>query len=511
VKGLSKKQLLKENQELREENARLRQEIELLRQKTDLLVRRVFGRSSEKLELNQLDLFLMAAENEPGKVDASSLEEADPRHEPRARRDARCRERWPADLPVVEEIIDPKEVHKAPGDWRLIGAEVSEQLDYEPGRFLRRRWVRRKYVRRGVPEAVPVIAALPPSLQERCIAAPGLLAQIIVSKYCDHLPLYRQEAIFGNRHGVHLPRQNMARWMGLAADWLRPVYEHIRTGVMAGGYLQIDETPIRYLSPGHGQTKLGYLWTALSPGGDVVYHWERSRGADSLNRVIPTDFQGTLQCDAYVAYGSFVKKHHRNITLAGCWAHVRRNFYEAREQAPQRCGWILRQIGHLYRIEENLRRSRTGPRKRAAVRISQSRPICQRLHRALVLFRKSRRYLPRSAFGQAIDYALSNWPLLGIYLEDGRIEIDNNLVENSIRPTALGKKNGLFFGDADAGQRSAILYTIIESCRCRGIDPHAYLHDVLTRLPSMTNWQVKHVTPEAWAKASRSPANATAA
>ena len=144
------------------------------------------------------------------------------------------------------------------------------------------------------------------------------------------------------------------------------------------------------------------------------------------------------------------------------------------------------------------------------MRLSQSRPICQRLHRALVLFKKSARYLPRSAFGQAIDYALSNWPLLGVYLEDGRIQIDNNLVENSIRPTALGKKNWLFLGDADAGQRSAILYTIIESCRCRGIDPYAYLRDVLTRLPSMTNWQVKHVTPEAWAKTSRS-STATAA
>ena len=138
----------------------------------------------------------MAPENEPGKVDASSLEEADPRHEPKARRDIRSRERGPADLPVVEEIIDPKEVQKASEEWRLIGAEVSEQLDYEPGRFLRRRLVRRKYVRRADPEAPPVIAALPPSLQERCIAAPGLLAQIIVSKYCDHLPLYRAGSHF---------------------------------------------------------------------------------------------------------------------------------------------------------------------------------------------------------------------------------------------------------------------------------------------------------------------------
>ena len=256
----------------------------MLRQKMDLLIRRVFGRSSEKLDADQLDLFLLAAENEPGKVDASSLEEADPRHEPRARRKARPRERWPAELPVIEEIIDPKEVQKAPEAWRLIGAEISEQLDYEPGRFLRRRLIRRKYVRRGDPEAIPVIAALPPNLQERCIAAPGLLAQIIVSKYCDHLPLYRQQSIFRNRYRVHLPRQSMARWMELAADWLRPIYEEIRTGVMAGGYLQIDETPIRYLSPGHGQTKLGYFWTALSPGGDVLYHWETSRAADCLKQ-----------------------------------------------------------------------------------------------------------------------------------------------------------------------------------------------------------------------------------
>ena len=511
VKGLSRKQLLQENEELRAENARLRQEVELLRQKMDLLIRRVFGRSSEKLDAAQLDLFLLGPENEAGKVDASSLEEADPRHEVRARRNGRPRERWPAELPVVEEIIDPKEVQQAPEAWRLIGAEISEQLDYEPGRFLRRRVVRRKYVRRGDPEALPVIGGLPPSLQERCIAAPGLLAQIIVSKYCDHLPLDRQQSIFRNRSRVHLPRQSMARWMGLAADWLRPIYEEIRTGVMAGGYLQIDETPIRYLSPGHGQTKLGYFWTALSPGGDVLYHWETSRAADCLSKVIAADFQGTLQCDAYLAYGSFVKKHPRKINLAGCWAHARRNFYEAREQAPQRCGWILRQIAHLYRIEENLRRSQAGPRKRAAVRSSQSRPICQRLYRALVLFKKSRRYLPRSAFGQAIDYALSNWPLLGVYLEDGRLEIDNNLVENAIRPTAVGKKNWLFFGEAKAGQRSAILYTIIESCRCRGIDPYAYLRDVLTRLPSMTNWQIKQVTPAAWARAPRLPLPVTAA
>ena len=155
VKGLGRKQLLNENKELRAENACLRQEVQLLHHKMDLLIRRVFGRSSEKLDAEQLDLFLLAAENEPGKVDASSLEEADPRHESRARRKARPRERWPAELPVIEEIIDPKEVQRAPEAWRLIGAEISEQLDYEPGRFLRRRLIRRKYVRRRTRKPFP--------------------------------------------------------------------------------------------------------------------------------------------------------------------------------------------------------------------------------------------------------------------------------------------------------------------------------------------------------------------
>jgi transposase len=209
---------------------------------------------------------------------------------------------------VVEQIIEPAEVVEAPQDWRLIGAEVSEQLDYEPARFFRRRLVRRKYAKRNDAYTAPVIAPLPASLQERCIAAPGLLAAVIVGKYCDHLPLYRQEAIFAGRHGVHLPRQSLTRWMGLAADWLRPIYELIRTGIMGGGYLQVDETPVRYLCPGHGQTKLGYLWTALSPGGDVVYHWETGRSLQCLHKIIAPGFRGTLQCDAYAVYGNYARR-----------------------------------------------------------------------------------------------------------------------------------------------------------------------------------------------------------
>jgi len=490
---------MEEVQKLSEENARLNREMALMRQKMDLLIRRMFGRSSEKLEAGQLDLFLLNLEDEAGKGEASSLPEADPAKCPQGRKSTPRRERWPEDLPIVEEIIEPKEVQAAPQDWRLIGAEVSEQLDYEPGRFLRRRVVRRKYVHRRDREVAPVIAPLPEVLLERCIAAPGLLAAIIVGKYCDHLPLYRQEAIFENRHGVYLPRASQARWMGLCADWLRPIYEIIRTGVMGGGYVQVDETPIRYLAPGHGQTKLGYLWTALSPGGDAFYHWETSRGAHCLKNVIPAGFRGKLQCDAYAAYPSFTKDK-AHIELVACWAHARRNFYEAREHVPQRAKWILRQIGLLYAVEARLRDIHAGPKLRAATRASHSTPIYRRIHRALARFKKSGHHLPRSSFGKAIDYALSHWSLLGAYLQDGRVEIDNNLVENAIRPTALGKKNWLFIGDAGTGDRSAILYTLIECCRRRGINPYDYLRDVLTRLPHATNWNVGALTPDNWLK-----------
>jgi transposase len=492
------------------------QEIKLLRQKIDALARRVFGKSSEKLDKNQLELLLKLQGEEdltPGKSQASSEvdEEADPEHLVKRKRRFGRKERWPKDLPVVVQVIDPEPVKAAPQDWRCIGQEVSEQLDYEPARFFRRQVIRRKYVVRGQIDAVPVIAPLPPVLQERCIVGPGLLAQIVVAKFSYHLPLYRQESIFESRHGVILSRQNMARWMGLVADWLKPIYEIIRTGVMGGGYVQVDETPIRYLEPGHGQAKQGYLWTAYRPrkaghNGEVFYHWETGRSAACLERIVPVDFEGVLQCDAYSAYGSFAaKRPGGSITLAGCWAHARRGFFEAQKQAPRHAGLILLHIRNLYRIEAKLRRQKAGPALRQARREAEAAPIYRRLYRTLLFMKGTGRYLPSTDFAKAIDYTLNNWEALGVYLKDGAVEIDDNLVENAIRPTAIGKKNFLFFGEAKAGERGAILYTIVENCRRHGIDPYTYLRDVLTRLPSMTNWQLKDATPEAWAKDQRGP------
>jgi transposase len=483
---------------LRERITLLEKENALLREKVDALARRLFGVKSEKLDEAQLLLLLQGLDG-PGKVPEPLGAEAPRRSKvpspPRLRTP-----RLPEHLPVIEEILVPKQVEAAPQDWRKIGEEVSERLDYEPARFLRRRTVRPKYVQRGLLDAVPVIAPLPPALLERSLVAPGLLAQILVAKYCDHLPLYRQEAIYWTRHQVWLPRQTMAEWVGLAADWLRPIYEHIRRAILAHGYLQVDETPIRYLCPGEGKTKLGYLWACKAPQGDVAFHWTITRAAKCLEKIIPADFHGTLQCDGYEAYDCLAKSRGGKIVLAGCLAHVRRKFYEARETAPKVAGWFLRHFQNLYELEARLRQSRAGPRRRAAERASLSRPVLARLHRALIRLHITRRYLPQSLIGKAIAYALGQWSSLQLFLDDGRLEIDNNLVENAIRPTAVGKKNWLFIGEAQAGERGAIIYTVIEACRRQNIDPFVYLRAVFTRLPAMTNWQVKDITPEAWAK-----------
>jgi len=267
---------------------------------------------------------------------------------------------------------------------------------------------------------------------------------------------------------------------------------------------------VKYLEPGNGKTKQGYLWVVSKPGKEACFHWYPSRAAACLEKIIPVDFSGIMQCDGYAAYPAFARE--RDITLAGCWAHARRGFHEALEYAPQQAGWIVRQIQHLYWIEKHLRQIKAGPCLREAVRASQSRPVVERIHKAILRWKSKHRFLPQSVMGKAIEYALGQWRALSVYLGDGRVEIDNNLVENAIRPTALGKKNWLFFGGETMGERGAIIYTIIESCRRHGVDPFLYLRDVLTRLPKMTNWDLEKtdLTPAGWAKEQRQNQQAAA-
>jgi transposase len=493
-------------QSQQKEIAQLREENRLLRQKLDLVIRQLYGSKSERLDPGQLELMLSEQDGPSGKDGAPAIslleesgDETGAQSKNRRKSTGTRRPRIPGDLPVVEEIILPEPVKGCPEAWRRIGEEVSEQLDYEPGRFFRRRTVRPKYVRIANREAPPIIAKLPPKLVEGGIASPGLLTHIIISKYCDHLPLYRQEGIFSQRHKVEIPRQTMARWVEVVADWLRPVYEQMRREMFAGPYVEADETPIKYLEPGAGKAPQGYLWAYRVPGGDTLFDWHTGRGHGCLKSFIPENFAGVIQCDAFGAYRTFARGR-EGVRLAGCWAHARRKFYDAFEtgESCNQSGWILRQIQHLYQIERALRKSRAGPALREAVRQSESRPIAGRIRKALLRLKASKRILPKSLLGSAINYALNQWEMLVVYLDNGLVEIDNNLVENAIRPTAIGKKNWLFIGAREAGWRSAVIYSLIESCRSRGIDPYEYLRDILTRLPSMTNWQIPEVTPQAW-------------
>ncbi len=489
---------------LRSENARLRAENMLLRQKVDKLSRMIYGTKSEPFNPNQPDFFQLVPAT--GQEAGTFQEKPNPGRREKTRRTSGI----PENLPVDETIIDPLEVQAEPEAYKHIGDEISEQLDYTPGAFRKVRTVRRKYVRKNTVDAKPVIAPLPPKLQDGCMAAPGLLASIVVGRYVDHLPFYRQESIFKTRHGIFIPRQNMVRWVDMIADRLEPIYKILQDGVLGGDYIQMDETPVRYLDPGAGKAPLGYMWVTSRPGGDAIFHWETSRSTHCVKKILPKDFAGILQTDAYAAYGSYAKEH-PEVVMAGCLAHARRKFYEARDQNLAFGNFMLSHIGELYHVERSLRKRRAGPALRKAERNSASRPILARMEKALKIM--TPKFLPQSNAGRAIRYALSIWDSLLVYLDEGRVEVDNNLIENAVRPTAVGKKNWLFIGAAEAGKKTAILYTIVESCRRLGIDPYAYLHDVLTRLPSTTNHTIAALTPENWAKAlfSAKPRQAAAA
>ena len=470
----------------------------LLRQKLDALARRLFGKKSEQLDAAQLQLLLsgLAQADVQPLAPASALPAL---CMPRRSRTHTQRLRTPEDLEVVREVIEPDLVLAQPGHWKCISQEVSRLLDYQPGKFFWRETVRPKYVRVEDRTLPPVVAAAPARVADRCLAAPGLLAHLLVSKFADHLPFYRMQMIFWQRHGVFIARQQMVLWTGQCVLLLEAIVVCIKKEMQQSPYVQVDETPVRYLDPElPGRCGQGYLWTGLVPGKCVVYEWHASRAAACLDSLLGEEFSGKLQCDGYSAYPAFARDK-SGVKLFGCLAHMRRGFFEAKEQGPQVAGWILNQIGILYGWEDQLRQSRAGPAAREALRASHSRMVMERLHRALEKIKP--RYLPQSPMGQAMSYALNQWASLERFLEHGEVEIDNNLVENAIRPTAIGKKNWLFFGSKEAGTRNAVIFTLIQNCRMHGVEPLAYLKDVLERLPTTTNQQVAELTPLKWKQA----------
>jgi transposase len=479
--------------------AEVKTENQLLRQKLEFFIKRYFGGTkNESLDPKQLELLLagLQAWSAPAPV-------AEKPTSTRTATTRPVRQSLPAHLETERVVLEPEEVQQQPDGWRKLGEEVTEELDWKPAQFIKRLYIRPKYANA---ERI-VIAPLPARLIEKGLPGAGLLTQVLVSKYEDHLPLYRQERIYRERHGVNLTRQTMSGWVEAAADWLGPIYREMKAGLVAQDYLQADETPIRYLDPDvKGKSQSGWLWTYSAPQGDVVFEWQISRSRAGPREFLK-NFRGKLQTDGYSVYESLSRERGEELILIGCWAHVRRGFHEALGEG-RAAAWILGQIGQLYAVEKHLREQKAGPQLRAAVRAWQSRPILLRLRRALEIVR--RRVLPKSLLGQAIDYALGRWEALTRYVDDGRLEIDNNLVENAIRPTAVGKKNFLFVGHPQAGQRSAVIYSVLGSCRRHGVNPAEYLRDVFERLPKAKTSEVKSLTPAAWAKTKRAAARQAA-
>lgn len=389
-------------------------------------------------------------------------------------------------LPVETEEIIPDLVTADPEAFERIGEEITEQLDFIPARFVRRLTVRPKYRRKTQRHLPPIVAPAPITPLLGGLPSAGLLAHILVGKYIDHLPLYRQEQIFQRAH-IHIPRDLIIHWVHKAIGLLDPVVQAIRQETLASDYIQVDETTARYLSPGAGKAPLGYLWLVNVPGGSLFYHWGIGRGTSNLSETIGEKYVGTIQCDAYSAYTSYQKQQPSNsLTLMACLAHIRRNFHDVIVNGPHaHAALLLRLIGNLYRIETRLRKAKVGPALREAIRSSESTMIYLRIGKIMKLLLP--RYRTQHPMHKALVYGLSNWERFGVYLHDGRIEIDNNLAENAIRPIKLGNKNWLFFGSKDAGHQAASIYTLVENCRRHEIPVEAYLKQLLQTLPSVTD------------------------
>ena len=478
------------------EIARLKVENHFLQLKLQAALDKLFGKSSEKISPDQLALEFGVDSVAPGTPEAEAeVEEVTTGK--KTRKHKPLSERIPEDLPVEEVVTEPEEVQAEPEAFRRIGEEVTEELDVVPTKFFKRRIVRPKYVRKTDRSLPPVVAPAPKRIIDNSYASAGLLASIMLAKYADHLPLYRQAQINKTRFGVDISRQTMADWMFRLAQMLAMIYEAMREEIRAGNYLQIDETPVRYQNPGSGKCGQGYLWPYHAPGKAVFFEWHTGRASECLDRTLE-GFKGIVQSDGYTAYGAYKKRHPQaQIEYAACWAHARRKFHEARNESPLAAQTLL-EIQGLYKIEADLRENPALDRR--AIRQGKSVPVLQRI--GLQLQAEYTAHLPKSQTGKAISYTLKLWNKLLVYTEHAHVEIDNNLVENAIRPTAIGKKNWLFFGSAEAGRTSAIHYTLLETCRKLGLNPEEYLRDILPRLPHMTNRTAKNYTPAAW-KATR--------
>jgi transposase len=496
-------------QELRDRIVRMEAELKFNQTKIEALNLEIarlkrwrFGSSSESLDSTSQAVLFEAIVADTAIEDRAAQDEVKPPPAAPAVKRQAVRQALPAGLPRIDKHYEIEATHCACGQaLERIGQEVSEQLDCVPAQFFVLRHIRGKYAC-ACCQTIQA-APMPAQVIDKGIPAPGLLAQVVVAKHDDHLPLYRQTEIYA-RSGVHIPRSSMAQWVGICGVRLRPLADALKDFILGHDVIHADETPVSLLAPGKGKTKRAYVWvyrtTNFVAQRAVLFDFTPSRAGEHPRRVLQ-GFGGTLVSDDYSGY-SGLQAH--GITAALCWAHARRKLFEAYElNGSQIAGQAVRLIARLYEVEREARELE--PQARWLVRQQRSRPIVDALHRWLTEQRQ--KLANADATAKAIDYALSNWRALTRYLDDGNVPIDNNAAENAVRPLCVGRKNWLFVGSRQAGERAAVVLSLIESAKLNGHDPWVYLKDVFERLPTLKQRDLAQLMPHNW----RPPAIAAAA
>ena len=395
----------------------------------------------------------------------------------------------PDHLPRKEVVIEPQ---TDVSGLRRIGEEITEELDYEPGKLFVRRIVRPKYVSRDNQKII--IAAMVERPLPKAIAGAGLLAQVVIDKFIDHLPLNRQQERL-KREGISISYATLTDWVSSTAKLITPLYEALKTEVVQSDYLHVDETPIKVLDKEKkGTTHRGYFWVYHNSLKDLVFFdYQMGRGREGP-RAMLAGFKGYLQSDGYSAYDMFA--HKEGITLLHCMAHARRKFFEAQKNDPGRAQYALSQIQLLYEQERRCRQNNLSEQQVYELRQKETVPILNSLGQWMQTAYAE--VLPKSAIGQALAYSISRWKELMLYTSDGKLQIDNNGVERCIRGVAVGRKNYLFCGSHEAAQRSAMLYSLMGTCKLQGVNPFIYLKDILTRIASHPIDKVSELLPHHW-------------
>lgn len=463
---------------------------EHLKLELEKLKRMIFGAKSERfvpISPDQLTLFdLPQQAKEEDNQETITYNRRKPEQEKPA---GHGRLALPAHLPRVEHVIEPAE--KVEGA-KKIGEEITEVLDYKPGKLYVNKYIRPKY---ALPDKQGVIIGELPSLPiPKGNAGPGLLAYITVSKFTDHLPFYRQAQRF-KREGVQLSESTLNGWFSAGCHLIEPLYEKHKQLVQGVSYLMADETPIPVLTKDKpGATHKGYLWAYYAPIERVVlFDYRKSRGREGPLEFLK-DFKGVLQTDGYEVYKIFDNKP--EITLLACMAHARRKFDEAIKNDKVRAEFMLKQIQDLYAVERKAREGNVSFEERKALRQKESVPILEEMEAWMK--KEIIKVLPKSAIGIAIAYTLSLWPRLLRYADDGRCEIDNNLIENSIRPIAIGRKNYLFAGSHEGAERAALMYSFLGTCKQHDVNPFNWLRDTFAKFPDCKISQIENYLPHNW-------------